>query len=282
MSVPIPQGMGKGVLRVDEAVLKAINDLRKAEGKPLLDAKLLEKLANIEGSAASDKPTEFKVTANLGAVPEGGAEVSIDLRGEGMVSGSSKKRLTAPGSVSWEVSLLDEKSSPTVRLCRLDSQACCDMVLGGIDLAGLWKGTASVVRFSMKQDITIPDPLGGDKPIVITKEDCEKQAQANMGKTQPYAMEFQPQAPDSGMVVIIGTDAETGEEKRQNPIPYRYTGGKVIVDTQQQGATIHMEGQVEAREKELVLAGSWVAKIVKDGAELLTMTVDFTLSKPKG
>ncbi|MCL5264384.1 MAG: S8 family serine peptidase [Chloroflexi bacterium] len=280
-SVPIPQGMGKGVLRVDEAVLKVINDMRAVEKKPPLTRDSLVKLTSIDGSVSSKNPKEFTVRASIAGVGEKGTEVSIQLMGEGMISSSSKKKLAAAGDVTWDVSILDEKKKPTVRLCRLDTNSCCDVSLEVVELNGRWTGSLIIADVKVAaSEITIPDPFDDTKPpTVITKEDCEKAVKAQMGKPGNLSMEFQAQSSEAG-TVVIATGGQRKADKSQ-ALPYRFDGKKVIIDTTQKGFTIHFEGEVAIGDQEYTMTGPFSMVGRSNGVEALRIVGTFKIAKPK-
>jgi hypothetical protein len=275
-SVPIPDGMGAGVLRVDEAVLKVINDMT-GKGYKLDD---LLKLATIEGSATSKLPTEFEVKATIPSVRDSETTLSIELQGEGSV-GDSKKTLTSAGSVTWNVSTLEGKDPPTAHICRLDTDSCCDLSLSPVDLNGHWNGNMTITDVKVSSDITIPDPLDDTKePTVIKKEECEKSMKDALGKPIPMIMEFRATSPTAGTMSIITTSS--GKESKSDSIPYTFTGGKVTMNTTQSGFTIHFEGTITEGEADFTLSGSFSQRAVDEkGAESLSMSGTFSVAKPK-
>ncbi|MCL5024985.1 MAG: S8 family serine peptidase [Chloroflexi bacterium] len=279
----VPANMGAGVLRVDEAVLKVINDKLKTEGKQALDPKRLEQLASIEGSASSKSAKEYTVKAKLDAVGSEGTDVKAEIRGGGAtVTGAPSKKLAAPGEVTWEVALQDEKKKPTVRICRLDTGACCDANLEVIDLNGKWEGTMTMTdaKFS-GSDIVIPDPFDDKKPpTIIKKEDCEQAIKTQLGNARPMTMDFQGQSPSTGMVTIVNVD-EKGKESRSNPMPYRFDGDRVTIDGKEQGGGLHFEGRVAVGGNDYTISGPFSMTLEDKGAVVLRITGSFSVSKPK-
>lgn len=276
-STLIPEGMGAGVLSVDKAVLQAINDLRAANGESELNGEVLQKLASIDGSATSKGVDEFDVTATIEEANKDGADVTIDLMGEGMISGSSQQHLAKGESATWTVTTLEGRPAPSVRLSRLDTEASCDLQLEAIDLNGVWNGTMKITDGKVSGDVFIPDPLGEGEPTIITKEECESALKDAKGKANPIAMDFKASSPTAGVMVIVSGDSE-GE---QTPIPYAFDGKKVVMDTAQEGATIHIEGTVTATDSEYTMEG--VMKVNSQSGEdlILNLTISFKVTKPK-
>jgi hypothetical protein len=135
--VDVPQNLGGRILRIDEAVLQVINDLRKEKGlKPLdkehLKAKSLVKLT------ATGGPDEYKLTATVAGVDEGGLTLSLTYSGQGLIAGNSKRQLSSSDSVSWDITLKDKNMF--VKVTRSDSGACANINLSNIELEGTWEG----------------------------------------------------------------------------------------------------------------------------------------------
>lgn len=118
VSVPIEQGMGSGVLSIENAVLKVINNLRAEKGLPPLNKDILLALCTVDVKAKGG-PKDFKITASLKQVGEKPAAVKIELLGEGAIGGNSSKTLSSPGDVTWDVTIA--KDSANIRVTRLDT-----------------------------------------------------------------------------------------------------------------------------------------------------------------
>ncbi len=278
--VPVAENLGGRVLRVDEAVLRVINDVRKAKGLAPLTKELLDKLGTIDASADVKSPKEFTIRTSLGAVGEKPADVKIEVMGEGMLSGNSTKQLSTPGELTWGLTLLDEKKGPTVKLTRLDTGACATIDLNPVDIAGLWTGSWTLTDAKVYGDITIPDPFDEKKPpTVIKKEECESQIKASKGKPIKSTMEFTPTSPDAGTVVMATID-EKGKETKEKPWPYRVSGSSVVIEMQDKGGKLKMEGQVSQEGKENLLKGNLQITMDNNGAKMLDITGVFSMSKP--
>lgn len=141
---PYPDKYGAGMLRIDDAVLKVINDIRKEEGLPPFSKESLLNLRKIILSSEGG-PADYKVIANIPAVSEKGTEVSIEVTGSDYaLSGDKIKKISSAGNVSWDITLKDLKSRITVTVKRLDTESCSYIVLGGTpliyEIQGEWSG----------------------------------------------------------------------------------------------------------------------------------------------
>ena len=123
--VAAPSELGGKILAIDQAVLKVINDLRSKKSPPLEALKMDGALASarVELNAVNDPVAvqDWRVTANIAGVAASGADVTIDLQGEGAVGGKKKQHLSQPGSVSWDITVKDRAS---VVVSRQDSGGC--------------------------------------------------------------------------------------------------------------------------------------------------------------
>lgn len=263
--VPIDASVGGKVLRVDNAVLKVLKDLGKVPADATVQSLL--KLGTIEAVASSTKPLEYTIKATVGAVGAKGADVKIDLWGEGAISGDSTKHLDKAGEVTWGLTLLKGDGKPSVKVTRMDNRACSIIHLAPPDLSGTWEGTLvwTDVKLNMPETIEIPDPLDATKPPrVITREECEKSVRQNVGKSQPIAMEFTPHSSESGTVRF-----KTDEKKRD--IPYYLAGDWLTIDVVEKMSEapentvskMHMEGQVTEGDNGFTISGT--ARVLLDG-----------------
>lgn len=145
-SIPIPEGMGAGVLRVDQAVLQAINKQREKQDLPpfalqqLLDIGTLSLTA--EGSGAVQT-----LAAHVPGALQSGVQVKIEVNGQHSLTGDTTQTVAAGGDASWEITL--DQDEVFVRVTRLDNGACAYMTLtpqaGPIqlqDMSGTFSGTA--------------------------------------------------------------------------------------------------------------------------------------------
>ena len=150
----VPTSMGAGVLRVDNAVLQTINEMRAgprdAPDYPKLPPLTREDLlgmsrVTLKAELIDENPSgggkEWLVTASIGAVsPGGGTELELRTSGQGFFSGNTKQSIAAAGGeVSWRITALDENY--VVRVFRSDTGGCAMLELFLVDLTGSWVGT---------------------------------------------------------------------------------------------------------------------------------------------
>jgi len=140
--VPAPPKLGGRILAIDEAVFKVINDQRKKLNlTPFTDIDSALGLARIGLVAKNDPayPNDWKVTAEILSVEtKKGADVAIELQGEGAIGSDRKIHLSQAGAVNWDVTT---KGSATVVVKRLDTNGCNRAVLAepSEGLSGKWQ-----------------------------------------------------------------------------------------------------------------------------------------------
>jgi S-layer protein (TIGR01567 family) len=121
--VSAPPELGGRILAIDQAVFKVINDQRKKLGLELFqDIDYALGSARIDLVAENDPVSlnDWKVTAKLLGVGANGADVKLELQGEGAVGGNTK-HLTKSGSLTWSVTT---KDSASIVVKRLDTNGC--------------------------------------------------------------------------------------------------------------------------------------------------------------
>ena len=166
---------GAGMLKADDAVLRVINDMRKKKNLPELKKEDLLNLGDIILKSTGG-PEEFKVTAEVKNVSEGGTTLEIEASGSNYaIAGDKKKTINAPGSVTWEITYKEKNSKLSVKVKRLDSDNCKVILLGGAlkaeDLAGDWTGSVSYDSWST--------------PIEMARKEIEKRLLAKKGQPLP-------------------------------------------------------------------------------------------------
>lgn len=126
--VPAPPELGGKILAIDQAVLEVINDLRAEKGLSPLRMEDAIASARVALVARNDStsPQDWKVTAEILGIGTGGADVVIELQGEGAVGGDSKRHLSQSGNLAWDVTT---KGSATVVVERLDTKGCSKILL---------------------------------------------------------------------------------------------------------------------------------------------------------
>jgi hypothetical protein len=136
--VPAPPELGGRILAIDQAVLTVIKQL-KPEFKDLTMEQILA-LARVDLVAKNDStsPQDWKVTAGILNVGTTGADVVIELHGEGAIGGDSRRHLSQSGRLDWDVTA---KDSATIVVQRLDTKGCNRILLPEPrqGLSGKWK-----------------------------------------------------------------------------------------------------------------------------------------------
>ncbi len=109
-------------------MLKVINDIRAEKGlEPLLmEDAIASARVGLIARNDSASPRDWKVTAEILGVGTAGADVVIELQGEGAVGGDSNQHLSQSASLDWDVTT---KGSATVVVERLDTKGCSRVLL---------------------------------------------------------------------------------------------------------------------------------------------------------
>lgn len=125
-SIPIPAGMGAGVLRVDDAVLMVINDLREEEGLEPFDKEFLLDSSRVElfAEGSSDK---YTLTAKIQEASSKHVEVKIEVSGDHSLDGKLTQSVSAGDEAEWNIILEDEEVF--VKVIRLDNNGCSYLTL---------------------------------------------------------------------------------------------------------------------------------------------------------
>jgi hypothetical protein len=126
--VTVPANVGGGILRVDDAVLKVINDMRKAKDKNAVELKKEDLLAM--GSikiTASGGPEDYVITASVSAVGPGKTGIRIETSGNGVLEGSKTQNISAPGKVSWKLTKMS--GGGTIKVFRSDTGGCAFLTI---------------------------------------------------------------------------------------------------------------------------------------------------------
>lgn len=146
-----PPELGKGILAIDRAVLKVVNDLRQQKGLPALtlDAALSPGKIDL---VADGGPKDWTVTATVPGISKNGTDVQIEMQGAGSIGGLSKQHLGSDGSLTWQASLFED--SAAVHVKRLDSGVCYKVRLAP-DIAGEWSGPFTVENFNAPPEVIL-------------------------------------------------------------------------------------------------------------------------------
>jgi hypothetical protein len=124
--VAAPPELGGRILAIDQAVLTVIKQL-KPELKDMTMEQILG-LARVKLVAKNESmsPQDWKFTAEIQNVGKAGADVAIELQGEGAIGGDRKQHLSQSGSLDWDATA---KDSATIVVQRLDTKGCSRVLL---------------------------------------------------------------------------------------------------------------------------------------------------------
>ncbi len=185
-STPIPPGMGTGMLRVDQAILKVINDLRSKKGLPPLTIESATALNAVELSY-SGGPEAFTIKANIKSLLKSSVVCNIEISGNNYsLSGSASKTLSSPGILSW--GLTTQKGNKlTAKVTRNDTHTCAWVVIESVDFTGIWKVMGKVTSAKLDASLGAAKDMsalyGADKNEV---EAGQREAEQSMiGKENP-------------------------------------------------------------------------------------------------
>ncbi len=120
-SIPIPAGMGAGVLRVDAAVLKVINDLREEKGLDPLDLEYILNSTQVD-LVAEGSDGEYTLSAWIKEATGKKADLSIEVSGDHALKGKSTQSVQVGDKAEWDITLEDE--SVFIKVIRLDNNSC--------------------------------------------------------------------------------------------------------------------------------------------------------------
>lgn len=120
--VETPASIGGRVLATDLAVLEVINRVRVRQGLEPLTIDELRARAVIDAVAvAGDRPGEYVVRGIVPGTGPDGVDVTIAVSGQHALGGSTTQRLSGPGEVRWDLTLVEDRGS--IRVTRLDNGA---------------------------------------------------------------------------------------------------------------------------------------------------------------
>ena len=166
ISLPIPDGMGAGVLNLEDAVLKALNDKRLSEGKEAFTKETLLAMNQLD-LVAIGGPLEYKIEASVDTVGGSGSDLILDVSGEYALSGKTTQHVDGAGGASWGISV--PKPGNYLKVTRSDTGAGAWLNLIG-DLSGLWDGSLTIEQVppSTHRSAGSDDPFAGCGDIDFT------------------------------------------------------------------------------------------------------------------
>lgn len=287
-STKVPDSLGGKVLRVDNAVLRAINDLRQSKGLPPLEGDFLLKMATVDAIAIEKKPAEFTVKASLPVTGEKGADVAIELRGHGTIGGKAQQHLDKPGEVSWEVTITNPQELPVAIITRLDTDSCATILLRPAQptptpakaatpvpqkateavMVGQWAGTSTFSK------LNIPERGKGRCPNTIPN--CPKNPAP--GQPLPVLMTFYKGRlnPEQGRLDI--TTVFYGGVGGV----YVYENGRVTLSGEREGGDRYrVEGRVREEGGTLVFEGNFERSFLDVAGEPWDYAATFKVTKDK-
>lgn len=141
-STPIPEGMGKGILRVDEAVLQAINNEREKQDKdPYTMQELLDR-SSVDLFAETGF-REYTVRASVPDAESTSVSLKIEVTGKCSIEEDTTQTVQVGEEAVWNLTLEDD--SVFVRVVRTDTEGCAFMTLkiyesvsGIYEAKGVW------------------------------------------------------------------------------------------------------------------------------------------------
>ncbi|MBU4555355.1 MAG: S8 family serine peptidase, partial [Actinobacteria bacterium] len=249
-TVNAPAETGGKILAIDQAVLKVINDLRKAKGMPEFTKESLEQRGVIDAVAITGSPGEYTVKGIVKAAGDKGADITIDVWAENSaVGGKTTQSVGASGGeVSWGVTLPEDKG--TIRVKRSDNGAASLITIEKININGAWSGNFTIT------DITIIDQEAAeDEGCVLPL------LKALEGQVFPMNMDVSVDEGGQGSAVVV-IDAssmnEEGESGNNEPQTWdvSYTGTTIIFTPQDPGGISSLSSVVSRSGNNLVQKGA--------------------------
>lgn len=139
---PIPKGMGSGILRVDEAVLQAINNEREKQGEsPYTMQELLDR--STVNLFAETGFREYTVRASVPDAESVSVSLKIEVTGKCSIEEDTVQTVQVGEEAVWNLTIEDD--SVFVRVVRTDTEGCAFMTLkiyesvsGIYEVKGVW------------------------------------------------------------------------------------------------------------------------------------------------
>lgn len=127
------------------------------------------------------------------------------------------------------------------------------------EISGTWTGSWVIT------EIIMPEPKEGEQNTTLEGCDFDIDWKKLKGKSVPLSLNLTVDSDGSGMITSADA-ATTGKNSGNNQLPFKYTGGTVVVEKSDKGMTIHMEGQVQRTESGYTINGTLSA--VGNGASI--------------
>lgn len=247
--VTIPGNLGGGILRVDQAALRVVNEMRARADtpKPSLTWDQVEALSDLTATASFEESDTYTVTGTVGSVEDEGTDLVLALLSDGTVAGDTSQTLTAPGSALWLV-VLDNRSG-TAAVNRTDTGVGCNLTLEPPSVDGPWTGAMVMGSIEVLSDQLMLD-VGDDEPLLMTREECEALFASAAEDPIPIEYTFASTSPGAGSVSGITGGSDGGETASGSWIS---TGELITFEMGSDGTTITFEGTVA----DTVIEGTW-------------------------
>jgi hypothetical protein len=265
-------------MRVDDAVLAAINKARAAADppQPALDKDELLAAARFAVEASQRSYGVFEITAGVEGDEPG--TMAFELFGEGSVSGNSSQTASQASPAVWEATLADPGSVVSAKVCRTEAGSCCVLTLESVSVAGTYSGALVIGTVEADGDLVV---TGTDGDEVITKEECEQVYSELLGGTFSVVVTLADDGSGvSGGVTSVMSGPE-GDEIATTPTSWSMSGNTVSIPltfaADGYSGSFVLEGAVSFGEDGTPesITGTWVMV----GVENLTFGGDFTLTR---
>ncbi len=249
---PGPEGMGSGILAVDEAVFKVINMVRAQKGLPELTREQLEGMGVIDAVATTtDQPNVYNVKSILAVIVEEGTQVTI--KGSEGVSVGSDATQSIPGpagTAEWPSVTVDpEALDATITVTRSDTGASSVISLTRFDVNGSWTGTVTYTGIT------------GD-PAAASDGGCSlADLQALLNKPFPMGLEVTVDEKGSGTAVVtvdLSSLNKKNETWSMDPLSFSvHLFGRDLAfdEATVEAATVTMIGHVSRQGDGLLMTG---------------------------
>ncbi len=273
----IPDSVGGKILRVDDAVLEAINRARSAANPPQPPLEKDALLASVAFDVSSTQSSfgVFEITAG---VSDGSAPMSFELFDQGSVSGNSVQEASASAPAAWEASPDDPATVASAKVCRTDAGRCCVLTLESVSVAGTYTGTLVIGAVEADGDLVVAGP---DGDTTITKEECEQVYSDAIGAA--FTVEVTLTDDGTGMAgsATSTMSGPEGDAIATAPTSWSMSGAAVTIpisfSADGYSGSFLLEGTVsfDGEGKPAGITGSWTMV----GVENLTFGGDFNLAR---
>ena len=275
--VSVPAEVGGKVLRVDKAVLAAINSQRPAN-----EQLALEDLVELSTVSLIAEPAEtgYTIIASVTRVGPPGTDLVISMSGEGTIVGNTSQSLSSPGEVSWAVE--PKGDFATIKVHRSDTKACAILQLEKIDLNERWEGTLTITEILLlpELDQALADLAANPPPEGDLGEGCDMSGillalKELEGKPLPLTMDITADVGGTGVATILLDASALGGESEPNTLPLTWSGNTITIQAED-GAT--MTGTATREGDQVVMKGP-ISGTSGEGTQTVTMKGVWSVTK---